>query len=237
MIGRRRRRSVRPQQAIEPAIAQLEVPVLDESAAVRNDLGELPERYALLVLATEHGVLDSGEFGAYHLGRTADVEPLLVHRRRRVGVDLAQLLPVRVLVEDREFRVGVAQRHALAAEVDANGQQLVLDLVLHVDEVACEQAPFTALAQAVEALPLRLLGRRDLGRPEHFQLLPREEMRVLRDDCGRFGALLLAHADGAALFGALERVSAEGPLVVVRSGNRARCHGAESTCRYDRRWP
>ena len=83
-----------------------------------------------------------------------------------------------------------------------------------------QQAPFAALAQSVEAFALRVLARRVLGRPQHVQLLPREEVRVLRNDGGRFGALLLAHADGAALLGALERVRAESSLVGVRSGNR-----------------
>ena len=161
--GRRRRRSVRSQQAVEPAIAQLDVGVLDQCAALGDHIGQLAQRDALVFLAAENGILDSGQLRLHGLRRTTDLEPPLVHRRRGVGVDLAQLLAICVFVEHRELRVGVPQRHALSAVVDADRQQLVLYLVLHVDEIAREQAPLAALPESVEPLVLGVVALRVLG--------------------------------------------------------------------------
>ena len=105
--GGRRRRSVRPQQAVEPAIAQLDVGVLDQRAALGDHIGQLAQRDALVLLAAENGILDSGQLHLHGVRRTSDLEPPLVHRRRGVGVDLAQLLAIGVFVEHRELRVGV----------------------------------------------------------------------------------------------------------------------------------
>ncbi len=120
-------------------------------------------------------------------------------------------------------------------------EQLVLHLVLHLDEIAREQTAFATLTQTVEALALGVVRLGILGRPQHVELVAREEIRVLRDDGRRFGALLLAYTDGTTFFGALECVRTKRGLVVGRSPSRGASPRLRNLHRgrsgYHRKWP
>ena len=148
------RRALGAKDAVEPPLAHLHEGVLDERATVGEHLGELPERDALVVLGALDGIGDAAQLRPHLLRLPRDAETPLVHRRGRIGVDLAQLLALVVRVEDGELRLGVTQRHLLAAVLDTDRQELVLNLILEMDELACEQAALARLPQPMKTLTL-----------------------------------------------------------------------------------
>ena len=152
-------------------------------------------------------------------------------------MDLPQLLPLVVRVEDGELRLGVTQRHLLTAVLDTDRQELVLHLVLEMDELTREQAALARLPQPMKTLTLDGVALFVLPLTQVVELLAREEVGVARDDCRRLGALFLADADGSRLLGPFRAVGAERRLEVVGRANAGRRHGEESTPRYHRMWP
>ena len=176
-----------------------------------------------------HRVGDTAQVGAELFGCARDPEPPLVHRRRRVGLDLSELFPVGVLRQHGEPRLRRAERDRLASVVDPDGEDLVLHLVLEVDELSRDETPFTRLAQAVQPLALDRLLLGALRLAQQIQLLAGEQIRVAGDDGRCFRALLLSDADGAGLFGPLARVRAERRLEFLGRPHHDSAHGTEST--------
>ena len=103
-----------------------------------------------------------GELRVELLAGAEELEPLVVERRRGVAVDAPELLAVGVLGQHGEAGLRAAQRHLLAAEGDARGQDLVLERVLALGQLARDQPALAGLAQPVEPLAL-LVGGLGLG--------------------------------------------------------------------------
>src|SRR5437764_836059 len=82
-------------------------------------------------------------------------------------------------------------------ELDARGQDRVLEHVLALGELGGNEARLAGLAQPVEALALVRVGGIVLGAAERVDLVAREEIAVARDDLRALGNLLLPHAHGA----------------------------------------
>jgi hypothetical protein len=200
--------ALRAEEPFEPALAELLVGLLRLVARLRQHGGQLTERDALLVLAAGDGVVDARKIGGEVLLRAEQVAPVVVEARGRVAVQAPELLSVGVVAEHREVRLRGAERQLVAAEVDACGEDRVLELVLALGELRGHDARLALLPQAVDAFPLfaRSVFLRSAQRVE---LVAAEEIRVTGDDGGLLGHLFLAHAHGAALLGALEEITAQ----------------------------
>ena len=143
------------------------------------------------------------------------LEPLVVEGRVRVGVEIAELLAVAVLVQQREPRLRRAERQLLAPERRSAPRAR-----------RSRARPRARRARRRRSRPRRpcAAGRAPrarprtppLGLPERLELISREEVGVAGDDLGLLGGLLLAHAHGAALLRALEQVLLQPLLVVER---------------------
>src|SRR5919204_5044343 len=182
---------------------------------------ELAERDPLLLLAPRDRVGLAGELGLELLGRAQELEPRVVEGRGGVGVQLAELVPVGVAGEDREARLGRAKRQLLAPEGDARGEDRVLERVVALGELRHEHAGLAGLAKPVEPLALLALGV-VLRRAERLELSTAKEVGVARDDRRLLRDLLLAHAHGPPLLGALEEVALELGLVLGRASDGGR---------------
>ena len=131
--------------------------------------------------------------------------------RARVGLYVAELLAILVDGQHRELRLRRAKRHLLALERDAGREQLVLELVVALDELVREQAALARLPQPEE--PLALVDARALlGLVQRLELAAAEEVGVAADDLRLLRGLLLPHAHGPRLLGALVHVLREAAL-------------------------
>ena len=157
----------------------------------------------------------AGELGVERLGLLHQPVARAVEARGRIGGEIAELVAAGVVVEDRELRLGRAERQRLAAELDALGEDRVLELVGLVGELADDDSAGCGLAQAVEALAL-FAACAVLGRAQRLVLLAGEQIVVARDDRGLLAGLLLADADGAAFLGPLVQIPRELRLEAVR---------------------
>ncbi len=166
------------------------------------------QRDVLLLFVALDRTGDPRVLGGELLARSQQLEPVVVECRARLGLDHAELLAIAVGGKDGELRLRVAERHLLALERDACGQQLVLELVLALGELVGDQAGLARLAQAVEQLPV-VAGRRLLRSLQRLQLLAAEEIGVPADDLRLLGDLLLPHADSAPFLRALEEIALE----------------------------
>ena len=142
-------------------------------------------------------------------------------------MQLAELVALLVVRENRELGEGRAQRQLLALERHAHGQQCVLELVLTFGELGGDEAALARLAQAVEPFPLLAVGRAFLL-PQRTQLVAAEEVRVARDDRGLLGHLFLADADRTPLLGPLVQVALELFFEFGRAADRGRRHREDS---------
>jgi hypothetical protein len=144
-----------------------------------------------------------------------ELVPLAVEARGGLAGELAQLAARVVVLEDGELRLCGAEWKRLAPELDALGQDRVLELVRLVGELAHDDAAgtgFTEPIEALAALPPRplLLGL------QRVELFAREEILVAGDDRGLLARLLLADAHRASLLGALVEEASQLRLELVR---------------------
>src|SRR6266852_1473193 len=91
-----------------------------------------------------------------------------------------------------------AERKLLLLEVEARGQNCVLELVIGLRKLGGYEPALARLAQSVEPFVLISVGSRFLV-PQRPQLITAEEVGVARDDRGLFRHLFLADADGSPL--------------------------------------
>ena len=138
-------------------------------------------------------------------------------------MDLAELVPIWVGAEDGELRLRRAQRHLLALERDARGEDRILELVVPLGELCSDEPAFARLSQPVQPLALSLVGAR-LFLLQRAELLAAEEIRVARDDRGLLGHFFLAHANSAPLLGALVQVPLDLLLELRRRADYRRRH-------------
>ncbi len=210
------------EQPLEPARPELLPPLGGGVARGRERLLEPAQRDRLLLLVARDRVGLAGELGLELLaGRAQQLEPLVVEAAEASPCELAQLVAVAVVGQDRELRLRGPERKRLGAELHPRGEDRVLELVLAGAQLDLDEAGFARLAQPVEALALVAGSRLGLGLAQRVELLAREELGVARDDLGPLGDLLLADADGAAFLGALEEVALRGaPRTRQASGPR-----------------
>ena len=133
-----------------------------------------------------------------------------------VGSQVAKLVAVAVPVEDREHRLRGTKRERLAAEIDARGEELVLETVGALGDVGDDDPAQTGLTEAVEALAL-VAGGRVLLVAERLVLLAGEEVGVAGDDLRLLARLLLPHAHRACLLGALVEIAVQ-PFLELQRG-------------------
>src|SRR5581483_12392577 len=143
--------------------------------------------------------------------------------RARLGLQLAELLAVAVRGEDGEPRLRVPERHLLAAEGDALGEQAVLEVVLALDERGRHDPSLARLAQPVQELA-PVARRRLLRAPERVELLAAEEVAVAAHDLGLLRRLLLADANRSGLLGTLVEITREALLEFGRRPDRRDPH-------------
>src|SRR5262249_36700299 len=135
---------------------------------------------------------------------------------------------VGVVGEHGQLGLRGPERKVLALERDPRGEDRVLELVLALGELLVRDAGLALEPQPED--PLVLVAFRTLfGRPQRFELLAVEEVRVARDDLGALGDLLLADANRAHFFGALEQVRPQALLVLRGGADGGDAHSWQST--------
>src|SRR5262249_29731949 len=92
----RNRVALRPEQPLEPALAEGRVRAVDLGARLLEHARELAQRYAFLVLAAVDRIGVVGYVRLELLGRADEIEAPLVERRRHTGLKLSQLVAVPV---------------------------------------------------------------------------------------------------------------------------------------------
>src|SRR5439155_1323752 len=152
------------------------------------------------------------------------VEPVFVELGVAVRLELAELLPVRVLVEHGEPRLRRAERQLVALPRDPCGEDPVFELVVFLGDLHRREAGLAGLAQPVQPLALVVVGRLVLTTPQEVELPAREEVLVAGHDRGLLGRFLLADAHGASFLRALVEVALESLLVLCRASNRRNAH-------------
>ena len=167
--GRRHRLTLRPEQPVEPALAQRAVRIVDGAACAREDVGEPAQRDALLLLVSVHGLGIAGDVRLELLAGPDELEPPLVERGGDVRLQVAQLFALAVVGKHRELRLGGAKRQLLALERHLGRQQRVLELVGLRRELGRDDPAFARLEQAIQALALGL-GRVRFCLAERVQL-------------------------------------------------------------------
>src|SRR5581483_642512 len=212
-----------PEDAVEPAVAQAQVGVVARIGRADEGALESAERDRLLLLGPSYRIRLAGDLPLEALGGGEQIEPLGVELRRLRPFELPELVAVPVGVEHGEAGLRRPQRHLLALEGHARGDERVLQRVLPLGELRRDDAALARLAQPVEPLPLLALGG-VLRLAEHLDLRMREQVRVARDDRRLLGDLLLPHTNRAALFGALVVVVVQACLVLLRRADGGRGH-------------
>ncbi|TMK56543.1 MAG: hypothetical protein E6G60_18085 [Actinobacteria bacterium] len=225
--GRRLLLALGTEQPLEPLLSQREEALRDLVVRGLEHRRELAHGDLLFLLAPRDRVGLAGQIRLQLLVCAQQLEPLLVEARRCLVVDLAELVPVGVRVEHGELRLRRAERHLLAFERHARREDRVLQLVVALGELGRDEAAFAGLPEPVQ--PLALLGAGPLLLlAERAELVAAEEIRVARDDRRLLGDLLLAHANGAPLFGALVQVPLDLFLEFRRRADGRRRHLADS---------
>src|SRR5262249_9307307 len=217
--ARRHLLALRPEQLLEPALAQRRERKRRVVARGFQRRRQLVQGDALLLLVALDRVGDARELGRELLAGCDQLEPVGVEARARVGLELAELLAIGIGRQHRELRLRVPKRHLLAAERDPLCEQPVLELVLLLDERGRDEPALARLAEPVEQLAL--LARSPFLRlTQRLELLPAEEVGVAPHDLRLLGRLLLADADRAPLLGALVEIAREALLELRGCANR-----------------
>ena len=228
--------AVLAEQALEPLLPQREEAHLDPVVRSCEHRAELAHRDLLLLFVPRDRVGLPGEVGLQLLVRAQELESLVVERGGRRLVDLAELLPVAVVVEDRKLRLCRAQRHLLALERHARGEDGVLKLVVALGELGRNEPALARFAQPVQ--PLALIGLHALLLfLQRAQLVAAEEVGVARDDRGLLRDLFLPNANRAPLLGALVEVPLDLFLELRRRADGRRRHRGDSIHREPRLGP
>ncbi len=224
VVRRRRLLTVVPEQAVEPLRAQPRVRLAGIGTRLRQGALELVERHLLLVLAAFDGIGDARELALERLPLREQVEPALVELGVAFRLELPQLLALPVRVEHGEPGLRGTERQLLALPRDAGREDPVLELVVLLGDLRRREAGLTCLTQPKETLALVLVGRFVLTPAQQLELVAREQVLVARDDRRLLGRLLLSHAHGATLLGALVQVALEALLVLGRASNGRHAH-------------
>src|SRR5262249_54105487 len=191
--------------------------VVDRRARGSEGLLERAQRDLLLLLVPLDALRNAAEVRLERLRLRDQLEPVGVERRGHVGLQRAELLPFPVVGNDCELRLRGSQWNLFALPRDARGEDAILELVVLLRELGREQPSLARLAQAVEPLELVVVGRLLLALAQRGQLRSREEILVARDDRRLLGGLLLPHAHGTSLLGALVEVLLQTLLVLGRA--------------------
>src|SRR5438105_4851025 len=186
---------------------------------------EPAERDPFLLRVTLDRVADLRVVGGQLFAGTDERERVVVEARHRLGLDLSERLAVAVVGQHGEPRLRISQRHLLALEGDALGEDAVLELVLALRELGRDETPLAGLAQAVQQLTVVARGG-VLRLAQRIELVAAEEVLVAADDLRLLRDLLLADANGPRLFGALEQVRLKALFELRRRPNSDYAHAA-----------
>ena len=156
------------------------------------------------------------------------LEPVGIEPSALGGLDLAELVAVGVLRQQRQLRLGRPERILLVLEPHARGKQPVLELVLALRGLRRDQAPLARLAQPVQPLAL-VAGRGLLVLAQRVELAHGEEIGVAADDRRLLRGLLLADPHGPPLLRALEEVALQAGLEFRSAEDRCRAHDTTLT--------
>ena len=115
MVARRHLGALRPEQALEPAVAERDERGRQRVARVLSTADSSRSEIPFSSSLRSTGVGDPGELRLELLARAQQLEPVGVERGARLGLDLAELLAVGVVGQHRQLRLRGAQRHLLAA--------------------------------------------------------------------------------------------------------------------------
>ena len=113
-----------------------------------------------------------------------------------------------------------------ASEVDAAGEDRVLELVGALRELGCDDPALARLAKAERALRVAVLATLD-GSRERSMLGAAEEIGEPGDDRRLLARLLLADPNGSGLLGALVEVAGELGLELVRGQYIGQCSSVQ----------
>jgi hypothetical protein len=218
---------LRAEQPLEPTVAQRDVGGRRALAGLPERGFELAERDALLFLVSCNRIGLPGDLTLELLDGLQQFEALVVEIGAPVGGDRPELLAVLVVGQYRQPGLGRTERQLLVLELDARGEDGVLERVLALGHLARDVARLARLAQTVEPLALVALRRLILRGPQRIELLAGEQVAEPVDDLRPLGDLLLPHADRAALLGPLEQVAAKLRLVLGRCPNSGDAHGGQ----------
>ena len=236
MRGRVRLRvALGTEQALEPFLAQRDESGLDLLARAVEHGRQVAHRDLLLLLVPSDRIGLCRELGLELLVGADQVEPVGVERGRSFAIDRRELVAVAIALDDRELRLRRPQRDLLALEVDARGQDRVLELVVSLGELRRDDPALACLSEPVQPLPF-VAACPSLLLPERVELLAAEQIGVPGDDRRLLGRLLLAHPDRASLFGTLVQIPLELVLELGRGADDSRRHSEDSIRRDARRF-
>src|ERR671910_1672006 len=231
VVGGRYVVALRAEQAVEPALPQSVVRGRRVPRRSVERMLELAQRDPLFLGVARNRVELAGELGFERLPGAEQLPSVLVEAGALGVGERAELVAVAVGGQHGEPRLRRPQRQLLSLPVDARRENPVLQLVLARGQLARDDPGLAGLAQPVQQLSLVVVGDL-LGLPERVELAGREEVAVALDDRGLLRGLLLAHAHGAALLGALEQVAREALLVLDRRADPRDAHDGRAyrTC-------
>ena len=150
----RLRLALRPEQPLEPRLAQLQERLLDPVARGDEDRFQLAQRDLLLLLVPRDRIRFPAEVRLELLVGAQQFEPLLVEPGRPAPVQLAELVAVLVVRDHGELCERRAQRQLLTLERHARGEQRIFELVVALGELRRDEAALARLVQPVKPLAL-----------------------------------------------------------------------------------
>ena len=175
------------------------------------------ERNALLLLAARHRLGDPRHPGLELVAVGEKGAALVVEAARHGQHGLSERVAPGIGRLDGEPRLCRAEGQLLPVPRDAGGEQRVLQRVLPLGKLGGDDPLLAREAQPGDRLALGPVGA-GLRFPEHCELVAREQVGVARDDRRLLGRLLLPHAHGPRLLGALLEVRVEPLLEGVDRG-------------------
>jgi hypothetical protein len=208
VVGRRLCLVLLAEDPVKPALAERPVRLVLLACRPAERVGERVDVDCLTPRASRDGIWVVRELRVEGLRGGHQLLPVVVEPCGGVSGEVAELVPVPVLVQDREHRLRGAKRERLAAEIDARSEELVLKAVEPLRELGDDDPAETRLAQAVETLAL-VAGGRVLLVAERLVLLAGEQVGVAGDDLRLLARLLLAHAHRACLLGPLVEIAVQ----------------------------
>ena len=166
---------LRPEQPREPSPTQLLVRRRGVLRSAAQHAFELAEGDPLVGLVACHRIELAREAAFEVVPGDEQLPAALVEARVELPRQLPELFALRVVGEDRELRLGRAQRKFVAGVRQPCREERVLELVLAFRELGVDDAGLARPPQPVEALAVVCILGAGLGRTEHLELLFGEE--------------------------------------------------------------